>query len=71
MEGLVAAQDTEDLVMGMAWYSFAHLGILCISITGKGFMAKNPPTFRLQFRVLLVSWGHWDGFEKRTEINKL
>lgn len=49
MEELVAAQDTEDLVMGGAWYSFAHLRILCISITGKGFMAKNPPTLCLQF----------------------
>lgn len=49
MEELVAAQDTEDLVMGGAWYSFAHLRILCISITGKGFMAENPPTLCLQF----------------------
>lgn len=49
MEGLVATQDTEDLVMGGAWHSFAHLGILHISITGKGFMAKNPLTLHLQF----------------------
>lgn len=71
-------QGTEGLVLGWGWgvgavTALLTLGILHISTTDKGFMARNssmPESGPECMSGFLALWCHWDVFGEKAEKNK-